>query len=197
MTYRRNLFIAGVICTLMCPEPVTANDSEVVSIIQRAQTSPLASQALKIEEDLRKAQGLAYAQLLKLGSSQRAESLELGPIERGLEKDIQILETMDDAIKPLQVGDSEITWSLKTNKMKIILKGAQDLLKQYYESLQRGELPPGYNIRQNSPTVLGWNETCVYGSSKGTFLTAALLRMAREQNSNSWPLDVDRPPLKN
>jgi len=63
---------------------------------------------------------------------------------------------------------------------RVVRAGTKELLQDHYYKIINGEEIPGYKIKQDTITLLGWNEHSIFGNSKGSFLQCALLNLVME-----------------
>ncbi len=162
-----------------------------VSSIQDEKVKILATQALKEEKVHRKAIEAELAVFMKkisenfLDLSEVEKEMALQKIKEKFRTDTDFIEQLNNSLKPYNAG-TDVTFSLKTNKMTEILAGAEDIVKKYFNQLTKGEseLPQEYNFRtsENEITILGeeaathfYQKPAFYGNSKSTFFSAAVL----------------------
>ncbi|MCS5707723.1 hypothetical protein CC99x_002260 [Candidatus Berkiella cookevillensis] len=105
-------------------------------------------------------------------------ALQTKTLER-LDQDIYYIQQLNQLLKSYPASDDVgegLTWSLKTNKMELVLSGARELIMddEAFIALLEGECPPMLNNTFQFPVILGDTDS-IYGSSEASFLSAALL----------------------
>ncbi len=125
-----------------------------------------------------------------LKSIQNSDKLEPEALKKQvlgkLKLDAEIIGKLNEdlkAFKPVYSGtytykDGECTYPLKFHKMSLALEGAENLVQSHFDSIfYDGKIPAEYDFsfNPNSVTVLGANNTSIFGNSKGTFLKTAAL----------------------
>lgn len=163
-----------------------SNDVEINSILSNAyQSSPLVQVALKEAYDYnlqlhqeQKALFVVTNQQWGAYPDQDYHALQIRTLER-LDQDIYYIQQLNQLLKSYPASDEMgegLTWSLKTNKMELVLSGARELIMddEAFMALLEGECPPMLNNMFQFPVILGDTDS-IYGSSEATFLSAALI----------------------
>lgn len=85
--------------------------------------------------------------------------------------------------------EGDLTWSLRTNKMELVLKGAIAFLEKHFYDVCDGIIPEDYRFLSHTPTVLG-NQQGAKGNSRETFLKAALILILHKLDISRSSLDI-------
>ena len=96
-----------------------------------------------------------------------------------IQKDLYFIKTLNKSLTDYSASDEgPLTWSLKTNKMEIVLDGAQKLVadKTAFRAILHGHFPEPFKDSPAFPVLLADTKT-PYGNSQVTFLSAALIEM--------------------
>lgn len=112
---------------------------------------------------------------------QRVDTLEIQDKEKAykeiiekLRNDLVYVQSLNAILLKKVKLFPDMTWSLKTNKMEIVLKGTLDCIERYFDTICSGEVPEMYQFSADNITVLG-NQKGAKGNSKETFFKTAIL----------------------
>lgn len=163
-----------------------SSDAEINSIVSKAyQSSPLVQIALQEAYDYNVQLYQEQKALFALTNQQWGaypehdyHTLQTKTLER-LDQDIYYIQQLNQLLKSYPASDDVgegLTWSLKTNKMELVLSGARELIMddEAFRALLEGECPYMLNNTFQFPVILADTDS-IYGSSEATFLSAALL----------------------
>lgn len=173
-------------------------------LFQARQESTLVDIALTQHENYINAWRSDSAALLHLNDESNwaltAKPRELQKITLNhIEKSIHDFQILNQTLNNYTADESytSLKWSLKTNKMVEVLQGAKTILSNLndFTHLMNGEYPSKYNILTDFPIWLGEN---ILGTSKATYLTAAMIEMQLTLNPevktiSELPLPVQDP----
>jgi hypothetical protein len=170
---------------------MTINNESKFLINHAYQTSPISKLALnqvqaythKIIDDqsyLLKQNALLWAENIPLTNQANFQAKVL----KRIEQDLFYLEKLNNAVSNYgQPGENDLTWSLATNKMTLILNGAREIIldETHLNNLLTGQLPfpEGYD---NAPSyIVTCDDTSgLFGNSNLTYLSAAILTVHLE-----------------
>lgn len=166
---------------------IDTGDAELDSLVQHAQqASPLVQLALTHAFVYNQSLHAEQQALFELAKSQYSHypqqdfHLLQNEILERIDADIAYVQELNAVLKSYPAGDDigDVTWSLKTNKMALILEGAKDLILDdaVLTSLLNGTCPQMLDCAMHHPVILGDTDS-IYGSSESTFLSAALIEL--------------------
>lgn len=110
-----------------------------------------------------------------------------------VKNDIQLTANMNQSLKTFKLSTGEITYSLVTNKMDLILNGTKTFLNSYFDDLYDGKIPKGYEYTDASIPILGENPKNIWGSSKATFLKTAGFNLLMTYTGKARLMDLPFP----
>lgn len=103
---------------------------------------------------------------------------DLPSLKSRLDNDLKIAETINNSLSSYKVG-VDVSWAIKTHKMQEILTGAQNLLNDEENAykISIGKIPTSYDnsIGFDKIPILGYQESTIYGNSKCSYLSAAVI----------------------
>ncbi|MBN8827896.1 MAG: hypothetical protein J0H68_04245 [Sphingobacteriia bacterium] len=190
-------------------------DNELKSILENAYNSPdkVLKASLAWEADLRNASIQEISENIS-DFSQNTEGYNYSEIDQlileAIEKDQELIKRLNSTIKKAEeeaeakkqvivkdypdFSKGEMTYSLSTNKMEIILNGVKELVNKLHtqkspeylsELIAEQKLPEGYEYNIDSMPEIGKDDgVTVYGNSKNTFLKAALTYLKKATVTN-------------
>lgn len=106
----------------------------------------------------------------------KGESLK-DEVRVDLEADRAYFAALSEQMKPIKVGQQELTYQMKTNKMELGASLALELLEDSFDAIVDGALPYGYSISVPKVVTVG-DEDHIYASGRGVALKHLLLRAA-------------------
>ena len=121
-------------------------------------------------------------------------------VMKRITQDILAMTQLNDVIKPYSAEDypkfeeGEVTWSLKTNKVIVLLEGASKIIENEFEDLVNGSLIDELISRLKTTPVMGPYDSekrNFYGNPQASFVYTALLLVLIENGVELTDLNVD------